>query len=336
MMHAGLKIQNRQFLPIHLYLLTHARKIETLREMKQPETKEKTPWPQSQSAPNPFPGAGPKPIIRPSTRLGSRAQIPGRPAFLSKQGSLESTPPQVAAAVEQLAQTQDAKAAERSDQMAKLADAIVQVEKGESSNKNSNRKFDQNSDQTSETTTIISNVSASEDRTKILGATKSTLRTITIPDVPMVMIVGHSVRGTKTIPFPSLLPEFSSSEKNATLGRVIFIPLLVLIATGVLGWNAFRQDRTSPNGEIVDRVSQHAMAPNRTMPSSYDDEPTRVRTKNSGVPIYMGPGVQFSTIGELKPTRLYPILEQRSSWVKIATDQTHFAWVDQSSIELIR
>jgi hypothetical protein len=131
-MPAGPKIQNRQFLPVHLYPLTHASKIETLREMKQPETetkhpaKEKTPWPQSQAAANPFPGAGPKPIIRPSTRLGSRAQIPDRPAFLSKQSSVEPTPPQVAAAVEQLAQTQEAKTAELADQMAKLADEIVQ------------------------------------------------------------------------------------------------------------------------------------------------------------------------------------------------------------------
>jgi uncharacterized protein YgiM (DUF1202 family) len=152
----------------------------------------------------------------------------------------------------------------------------------------------------------------------------------------MAKIVGHSVGGTKTIPFPSLLPERTHGEAQAALAKTVLLPLLVLIAISVVGWNALRQDRTPSSGEIVDRVSQRAMAPNRNLASAYDDEPSRVRAKTAGVKIHNGPGSQFAVIGDLKASNLYPILEQSSSWIKIATDQTHFAWVEQSSVELLR
>jgi len=272
--------------------------------MKQPPTSEdqsrnkskKTPWPATTE--NTISASGLKPIIRPSTRLGSRAQIPSRPTFLSKPTAIVAAPPDVASAIEELNQNRETQAAERAEQITKLADAVQ-----------------------------TNNLHPKE---------QVPIRTFTIPEIPMIKVVGHSVGGTKTIPFPSLLPELSHGEMQKTLAKMVFLPLLVLIATSVIGWNALKQDRAPSSGEIVDRVSQRAMAPNRNLTNPYDDEPTRVRINVAGVRTYNGPGLQFPVAGDLKASNVYPILEQKSNWIKIATDQTHFAWVNQSSVELIR
>ena len=167
---------------------------------------------------------------------------------------------------------------------------------------------------------------------------KLPFRTITIPDVPMVKVVGHSIGGTKKpnfVSFPSLrsgtrrLPGVTRKDRSRP------VPPVDCHQHRTVG-SMFSDKIASPSAEIVDRVSQHAMAPNRALSNAYDDEPTQVRAKAAGVRTYHGPSTQFPAVEDLKSSRLYPILEQRSNWIKIATDKTHSAWVDQNSVELVR
>jgi hypothetical protein len=107
-------------------------------------------------------------------------------------------------------------------------------------------------------------------------------RTFEIPYNPRVMAVGHSVR---------------QSRSFRSQGIPLVSALTFLLVVGIFGWNAIHY---APNqlgnrrSEIIDRVNQRAMAPNRRLNSS--DDPTAIRPKNTGVPIYTGPGQEFQIV----------------------------------------
>jgi hypothetical protein len=188
-------------------------------------------------------------------------------------------------------------------------------------------------------------------------------RNFEIPKLPMMIAVGHTVKGerrknaqdadtgtnTKIINFPEALPELPPEPTGLT-GLLSEVSALVptvafLVISGLVGWNAVRYVQGSPepvHHEIVDHLSQHAMAPTRANRAlkdlnieKYSDDPTQVRARSTEVQAYTGPGADFSASGVLQPGHLYSVLEKNGNWVKFALDQAHPAWVNIAGVDLI-
>jgi hypothetical protein len=250
----------------------------------------KLPWPK---------GDMKKPVIRASTRLGSRASIPTRPEIFGKTKTIAALTP----------------APSLSPIVVKPTDSPEEPE------------METSATQTAPVSPPIQAVIAPPHRE------------FTIQPTPMVMVAGHSVGGLREIPFPNILPE--EPDRFVDRGRSLVPALLIVLVTGTLGWNVIRYTASvgaagSRHAEVVDRVAAHAMAPLRNVRTADDDEPSAVRAKTGHIEVYNGPGRQFSVVGKIGANERYPILEKKMSWIKLALDHTHSAWVNENAVELLR